>query len=96
MRSPDDLTDEAWVRIDEALTSGTMTLDNGTVVKLNPIDMVRLVQWLASRKGKQREFVAAPDDFVLQETKVKKDGKEKPQESPKEPQSPQAGSNPLA
>ena len=67
-RDPDELIDQAWGMVDQAMTSMSMTLDDGTTIKLSPMDIVKLVQWLAQVKTKKPKVVSNPEDFILSKT----------------------------
>ena len=66
----DDLSEQAWELIKEAMSAGTMTLPGGKVYTLDPKDFVRLCQWLGTQKTKKPKIVANPDDFGLQRTET--------------------------
>lgn len=67
-REPDALVEQAWNMVDQAMTSMSMTLDDGTKINLSPMDIVKLVQWLAQIKTKKSKVVSNPDDFILSRT----------------------------
>lgn len=69
-RDPAELQEIAWAMIDEALTAGTMTLqnDSGKPIKLGSQDIVRIAQWLATSKVKKPAPVQTPEDFIMKET----------------------------
>ncbi len=68
VREPQELQDEAWRLMDQAVSRGIMTLSDGTEVKLNADSLIRVIQWLASAKAKKPHFVPTPEDFNLKET----------------------------
>lgn len=67
-KDPDELVEQAWGMITQAMTSMSMTLDDGTTIKLSPMDIVKIVQWLAQVKTKKAKVVSNPDDFILSVT----------------------------
>ena len=67
-RDPDELIEQAWAMVDEALTSMSMHLQNGTSIKLTPFDIVTLVKWLAMVKTKKPKMVSTPEDFIVTAT----------------------------
>ena len=68
VREPHELAERCWELVDEAITSSEMTLENGTMIKLNPDSYIRLVQWLATSKAKKPQHVIPPEDFILKKT----------------------------
>lgn len=68
--TPSELTDIAWDLIDEALTSGTMTLKNkpDNPIVLFPASIVEIAKWMATSKAKKPRLVGAPEDFALKAT----------------------------
>ena len=67
-RDPDELVEQSWAMVDEALTSMSMHLQDGTLIKLTPFDIVMLVKWLAMVKTKKLKVVSTPEDFILPHT----------------------------
>jgi hypothetical protein len=58
------LSDRAWEMLTEALTSGTMTMADGTRLQLRPTDMVAITKWLASLDAtKKRKVIDLPEDL---------------------------------
>ncbi len=68
VREPYELQEQAWKLMDEAVRTGTMILEDGTVVKLNADSLIRVIQWLASAKAKKPHLISPPEDFRLKET----------------------------
>ena len=71
-KTPDELSEDAWALITEAMTRGTFTLPSGAVIPLEPKDMVKIAQWLATVKAKHPRLVNAPEDFVPKDTRSRK------------------------
>ena len=65
---PDKLIDTSWGLLQEALDSGKITLGNGTVMLLEPDHIVRLSQWLASRRQTKPRITAGLEDFTTPES----------------------------
>lgn len=75
MANPDELTEQAWAMIEEALSTGVITLPNKTERPVDTNNLIRLVQWLATLRSKKPKLVNAPEDFSLKSTKGDKDAK---------------------
>lgn len=58
----------ALSRLAEAVRNGTMTLDNGQVLKLEVDELVDVCKSLATIKMKKPKLVTKPEDFKLNET----------------------------
>ena len=67
-RDTDALGEQAWSMLDQAMTSMSMTLDDGTTIRLTPDAIVKIVQWLAQIKTKKPKVVSTPEDFILSKT----------------------------
>ena len=67
-REPHELQEIAWGLIDEILTEGKMTLQNGISYVVDKEAIVHLSQWLATAKAKKPRHVSVPEDFVLKKT----------------------------
>lgn len=62
---PEALTDEAWELVAEALHKGQIKLrDREAPMLLDADHIVRLLQWLAHRKGKALKFGHKLEDFM--------------------------------
>lgn len=58
------LTDYAWERLNQAVTTGQLKLESGKVVILDDDQLVRLLQWLAGLAPRRKKRVTPPEDFA--------------------------------
>ena len=72
VREPNERQEQAWKLMDEAVSTGTMILEDGAVVKLNADSLIRVIQWLANAKAKKPHLINPPEDFRLKETTSEK------------------------
>ena len=70
MRTPEQLTIDAWDAIDQLTASGQAKLPSGVVIVPEPKTVVDLLKWLASLQGRPRKTPKALDDWAPQETKI--------------------------
>jgi len=73
-REPHELQEEAWRLMDEAVSTGKMTLENKQEVTLNADSLIRVIQWLASSKAQKPHIIPKPEDFKLQEPSDESEG----------------------
>ena len=60
----DQLTARSWELLQEAVESGKLRLEDGTVVELNPGILMKAIQWLASLDSvRKRKDLGAPEEF---------------------------------
>ena len=69
MRTPEELTRDAWRTIDDLTASGQAKLPGGKVITPDDKVIVDLFKWLAQLQGKPRKTPRAMDDWKPQETK---------------------------
>ena len=67
-KSPEQLAEQAWSLVQEAVESGKMTLENGDIRVLPDSELVRLVQNVAELRAKRPKTVSIPEDFRPKET----------------------------
>ncbi len=75
-RDPAELAEHSWKLINEAISTGKVTLENGVEVILDVDHLIRLVQWTATTKAKKPHAIAPPEDFSLKSTTGEDDEKE--------------------
>ena len=68
-RTPEQLTQDAWLAIDEATQSGKVTLPSGLVIVPEAKTLLDLFKWLAQFQGKPKKTPKAMDDWKPPETK---------------------------
>lgn len=68
-RTPEQLTQDAWLAIDEATHSGKVTLPSGLVIVPEAKTLLDLFKWLAQFQGKPKKTPKAMDDWKPPETK---------------------------
>lgn len=71
----DDLIEEAWRVITDALHTGKPVLKNGAVLELKAGDVLDVARWLASLKARPKRAVSLPEDFMLGKPEEKGDAK---------------------
>ena len=69
-RTPEQLTKDAWVAMDELTSTGVITLPNGTKVAPDAKVIVDTFKWLAQFSGKPKKTPKAMDGWSPRETKA--------------------------
>lgn len=68
-REPEQLSEDAWRMVEEAMRTGKMTLPSGRTITLEDEAFVRLAQWLATFRPKRPTLLPMrPDDLPVRQT----------------------------
>ncbi len=69
VRDATELSELAWAMVDEALRSGSITLEaNPKPIVLDGQELIGLIKWLATVKRNKPKFLATPEDFTPAQT----------------------------
>jgi len=65
VRDASELSEVAWAMVDEALRSGTITLEaSPRPIVLDGQELIGLIKWVATVKKNKPKFLATPEDFT--------------------------------